>query len=66
MKSDGCASSVVDGFTLAYPALGFAAHVLLAIKELIAGHLDFEFIRQRVDDRETNSMQSAGGCVDFV
>ncbi len=66
MKSDGCASSVVDGLTLAQLALGFAPGVLLAIKELIAGHLNFEFVRQRVDDRETNSMQSAGGYVDFV
>ena len=38
----------------------------LAVQQLIARNLHFEPFRQRVDDRNANSMQAAGGLIGFL
>ena len=42
-----------------------AARKALAIKTAVARDLDFDVVRERVDDRNADAMQAAGGFVDL-
>ena len=66
MEADPGAAPVVDLAELLQRALRHAARKALAIELAAARDLDLELVGQRVDDRDADAVQAAGGLVDLA
>ena len=65
MEADRGAAAVLHLAERFQPALRHAAREALPVELPAARHLDLELVRQRVDHRDADAVQAAGGLVDL-